>query len=492
LEVRQNQIRRVAFSRKGAYLLLASSVVFLVGVGSALAFKKKLPMPQPQPDLCDRRFRRTVLARRAVTVGLAALVLGAVLLAVTPTADFAAKEKDHGDASTNWPRFRGPAGLGISPYTNVPTYWNAETGAGILWKSKVPLPGHNSPIVWGDRVFISGADRDKREVYCFDAFSGKMLWQRPVENLDPNKPEPPDVMEDTGYAAPTMVTDGRRACAIFPTGDIACFDYNGRRLWAKSLGLPENAYGHASSLAMYRNLVLVQYDQAMPEDEKSKLIAFDILSGEIVWQTKRPVANSWTTPIVVSVNGRDQLITAGDPWLIACEPASGAEIWRAKCLGTDLAPSPIYAGGLALAIEPHTQLVAVRPDGRGDVTETHIAWTFDENIPEICSPVSNGQFVFLLATNGLLTCVNVADGRMLWEKDLETYFQASPSLVGDRLHLLSEKGLMFIVAAAAEFEELNRCELAESCFASPAFADGRIYIRTAENLYCIAAQAEQL
>jgi outer membrane protein assembly factor BamB len=435
----------------------------------------------------ERQFQQASNARRAVTVALAVIACGAVLLALTPTVEFVAEAPAYADASANWPRFRGPGGLGISAYTNILTSWDATTGEGIIWKSKVPLPGHNSPIVWGNRVFLSAADQHKRNVYCFDAFSGRLLWQESVENLRPRESEPPDIMADTGYAAPTMVTDGRRACAIFPTGDIACFDYDGKKLWARNLGLPDNPYGYASSLTIYRNLVLVQYDQAMPEDNKSKLIALDVLSGEITWQTNRPVAASWTTPIVINVKGRDQLITAGDPWLIAYDPVTGTEIWRANCLGADIAPSPVYAGGLVFAIEPHSHLVAVRPDGKGDVTETHIAWTFEENIPEICSPVSNGQLIFLLATNGTLTCLNVTDGKKLWEKDLETYSQASPSLVGDCLYLLSETGSMFILEAAADFRQIARCEVGEPCFASPAFADGRIYIRGTENLYCIAA-----
>ena len=487
LQVRQNQIRRPDFSRKGTYLLLAAAIVFLAGAKWAALLREKLPLPQPPTDARERHFRQASNARRAVTVAAAVIACGAVLLALTPNVEFVAEAPAYRDASANWPRFRGPGGLGISAYTNILTSWHATTGEGILWKSKVPLPGHNSPIVWGNRVFLSAADQNKRNVYCFDAFSGRLLWQESVENLRPGESQPPDIMADTGYAAPTMVADGRRVCAIFPTGDIDCFDYDGKKIWAKNLGLPDNPYGYASSLAMYRNLVLVQYDQAMPEDEKSKLIALDVLSGEIAWQTNRPVAASWTTPIVINVKGRDQLITAGDPWLIAYDPAAGAEIWRANCLGADIAPSPIYAGGLVFAVEPHSHLVAVRPDGKGDVTETHIAWTFEENIPEICSPVSNGQLIFLLATNGTLTCLNVTDGKKLWEKDLETYSQASPSLVGDRLYLLSETGSMFIVEAAADFRQIARCEVGEPCFASPAFADGRIYIRGTENLYCIAA-----
>ena len=237
---------------------------------------------------------------------------------------------------------------------------------------------------------------------------------------------------------------------------------------------------------MYRNLLLIQYDQGAAEDEKSKLIALDGFSGQIVWETKRPVPNSWSSPIVFQIGNQHQVVACGEPWVVAYDPANnGAELWRAKCLGGEMAPSPIYANGLVFAIEPYTKLVAIRPDGRGDVTKTHIAWSIEDGTPDICSPVSNGELIYLLTSEGLLICYKVTDGTKLWEKDLEKNFYASPSLVGDSLYLLSEKGTMFIVEAGPEYKELARCELGEECRASPAFADGRIYIRGQENLYCI-------
>jgi len=499
LHIRQLRIRRQDFARKGAYLLLASVVTFLVAGKGAIALRKKLPAPQPQPDRHDRQLRDAKWARQGVTGGLIVLAGTTLFLALIPEIDltissgapvtFVSKE----DIAKNWPRFRGPHGSGISAYTNIPTSWNDKTGEGILWKTKVPLAGHNSPVVWGDCVFLSGATQDKREVYCFDALSGRLLWAGAVQSTTPAGTKLLELGEATGYAAPTVVTDGRRVCAIFPTGDVACFDFAGVRLWTISLGRPDSAYGYASSLAMYRNLLLVQYDQGDENEEKSKLIALDVFSGRTVWQTKRPVPGSWSSPIVVEVDGHPQVITCGSPWVIAYDPVNGTELWRAKCIAGDVVPSPIYAGGLIFAIEPYTKLVAIRPPllsstrrRGGDITETGIVWSVEDSAPDICSPVSDGQLLYLLTTDGLLLCYKVSDGTKLFEKDLQTSFFASPSIVVDKLYLLSAKGVMFISQIGPQYKELARCELDEPCYASPAFMDGRIYIRSNTHLYCIS------
>lgn len=493
LQIRQVRLRRWDFSQRGSFLLLGSVVVLLVGAKSASAYKKKLPAPQPQPDKRNEQVRKAIRARWAVTVGLITLGSSALFLATRPRIDFSAADMQvtsypsMEEIGRNWPRFRGPGGLGTSAYTNVPANWNGRTREGIIWKSKVPLPGHNSPIVWDDRVFVTGANKNTREVYCFDAISGKLLWKRGVMNVPQGSAEPIEVMEDTGYAASTAVTDGRRVCAIFATGDVGCFDFDGKKLWAGNLGVPDSAYGYASSLAKYRNLLLIQYDQGGAEDGKSKLIALDTFTGRTVWEAKRPVPNSWSSPIVVEVASGPQIITCGDPWVIAYNPTNGAEIWRAKCLGGEIAPSPIYAGERIFVIEPYTAMVAIRPDGKGDVTKTHIDWSIDDGTPDISCPVSNGEFIFLLTTEGLLTCYKTADGAKLWERDLEQNFLASPSLVGDRLYMLDEKGVMYIAEVGTEYKELAKCELGEECYASPAFMDGRIYIRGKDNLYCMGS-----
>jgi outer membrane protein assembly factor BamB len=497
LQFRQDRIRSRDFSRKGSYLLFGSVVVLLIGLKLAGAFRKKAPAPQLRRDEPYGQIREAMRARWAVTAGLVILGAGALLLVMGPRIDFtqgdtaSASYPSTDQINKNWPSFRGPGGLGVSAYTNVPTNWSGETGEGILWKTKVPLSGLNSPIIWGDRVFLSGGDENKCEVYCFNALSGRLLWTGDVTRAA-RSDEELDIMEDVGFAAPTMVTDGRRVYAIFVTGDVGCFDFHGRKLWVRNLGIPDNAYGYASSLAIYRNLLLIQYDQGMAEDEKSKLIALNGFSGQTVWETKRPVPNSWASPIVAQIGDQHQVVVCGDPWVIAYDPANGAELWQADCLAGEIAPSAIYADGLVFAIEPYTKLVAIRSDGRGDVTETHIAWSFEDNAPDICSPVSNGELIFLLTTEGLLICCKVADGTKLWEKDVEEYFQASPSLVGDLVYLLSEEGVMFIIEAGDVYKEVARCELGEDCYASPAFADGRIYIRGLENLYCIGDGADQV
>jgi outer membrane protein assembly factor BamB len=501
LELRKQYFRQRRFSRIGSYLLPGGIVVFLVGLKSAAAYRKKLPMPQAK-DEQGQEARAAMMSRWSVAV-LGLVVVGtAMALAIISergsTGKFlraveqikaTAMGKVHypsqEEINKNWPRFRGPGGLGISAYTNVPSSWNGKTGEGILWKTPVPLPGENSPVVWGNRVFLTGATENKREVYCFDADSGELLWQKVVENVPGSSLETPKVSEDTGFAAPTAVTDGQRVYAIFANGDVICFDFDGNRVWAKSLGLPENIYGHASSLAMYQNLLLVLFDQGGVEDGLSRLIALDALSGRTVWETQRPVPNSWASPIVINTGKREEVITCGNPWVIAYNPAIGKELWRTKCLSGDIAPSPIYANGLVFAANEYAYLAAIRPDGEGDVTETHIVWKAEDGLPNICSPLSNNELVFLLASYGILTCYNAQDGSVVWEQDLRASFKSSPSLVGDKVYLMSEEGVMFIIAAGREYKELGRAELGEKAHTSPAFMDGRIYIRGKENLYCI-------
>jgi len=495
LQIRQRRLRAVDRSRKGGYLLLGGVVVLLVSIGVAGALKKKLPTPGLSAEGPDQQVHEAKFARWSVTAGLIVLAAGALLLTLKPSIDFAGTGAEGssiasaGDASQNWPSFRGFEGNGISPYTNMPTRWDGKTGEGILWKTKVPLPGHSSPLVWGHRIFLTGGDPNALAVFCFDTASGKLLWRGDVTRAPMKDDEEPlEPMEDTGWAAPTAVTDGKHVYAMFVTGDIVCFDFEGKKVWEKSLGVPENAYGHASSLAIYRNLVLIQYDQGMAEDGLSKMIALDGFTGEVAWQTKRPVDNSWCSPIVVRIGDQYQLLTLSQPWVIAYEPAKGAELWRAGEFSGEMAPSPIVANGLVFVIEPYNSLVAIKPDGKGDVTKTHIAWRMDEGGPDICSPISDGQRVFMLGTEGLLSCHKTSDGARIWEHDLEEFCLASPSLVGTNLYVLSEKGLMFIIEAADEYKELAKCELGEQCHATPAFADGRIYIRGVEHLYCIVKE----
>ncbi len=380
-----------------------------------------------------------------------------------------------------WPRFRGPGGLGIT------THSGPQTLPQVLWKSAVPLEGESSPIIWDQRVFLTGASKQRREVYCLASANGKLLWQREMtgsEGPSPNTPE-----RDILLAASTPVTDGACVYAIFGNGDVTCLDFQGEVKWSRSLGMPVDDYGHAASLELWENLLFVQLDQGQVQDGKSKLLALACDCGRTVWEAPRPVPCSWSSPIIVTVRQQAQLITVAEPCLIAYEPATGRELWRANCLSGQIVPSAIHANGLVYVVSPDGKLAAVRPDGQGDVTGTHIVWTAEGTLPSICSPVCNGELLWLLDTGGVVTCYDAKTGERLWENDLGTSCQASPTIAGDLLYILSDGGSLFTLQADRQFIVKGRIELGESCQASPAFHLGRIYVRTKQHLLCLGASA---
>jgi outer membrane protein assembly factor BamB len=297
--------------------------------------------------------------------------------------------------------------------------------------------------------------------------------------------ELPEAPEFTGYAACTPATDGTRVFASFGSGELVALDFNGNVVWMRQFGPLVNMYGHSTSLLVWQDRLIVLVDQGEAEAGKSRLYALDTATGREVWQQRRPVGASWATPITIEHAGRTQLITLGDPWLIAYDVERGAELWRADCLGADVAPSPVFAGGYVLAVSPHRHLAAVRPDGQDDVTQTHIAWESPDGSTDITSPVCAGDLVFSVSTEGLLTCLDIATGKLVWEKDLEGQMNASPTLVGDRLYFISLKGQSLVLAAAREHQELARGDLGEPVFASPAFVGERVFVRGTKNLFCL-------
>ena len=522
LQLRREYFRQRAFTDVGAVLLTVAVFTFLLSARAAATLRRRLPSPSVQLGSQDREAAWTRAALWAVVATGVAMIGAAVTLALSvksplPDSDEelatlqnpspesstpqnaprlqsggggkrrpAPETPSHPELAKAWPRFRGPGGLGISAYTNVPDTWDATKGKGILWKTPVPLPGNNSPVVWGKRVFLSGADERRREVYCFDADSGKLVWRGNVPGTPQSNARPPKVSDDTGYAAPTTATDGRRVFAIFANGNLAAFDVAGKPAWAKSLGLPDNTYGYASSLTTYKNLLLVQFDQGSSAVPRSKLLAFDSATGKPVWQVNRPVPNSWSSPIAVRVGRGDQLIASADPWVIAYNPGNGSEIWRVKCLGPDIGPSPTFADGRVYVANDHAALSAIRADGHGDVTATHVLWKGEDRLPDTCSPLATREFVFLLTSDGGLTCYDAAKGSVLWSEEFDESCSASPSLAGNRLYIIAKNGKGWVVEPSREkCRRLGECNLGEECVTSPAFQDGRIYLRGKEHIFCI-------
>jgi len=509
LTQRQRYFRQLSQMHSGAYLLLAGVAVFTFAATRVLRLHKRLPIPKRQPESDSKLTRGSIAARwgvaaSGVAIGIAlfALSLGignAVpdkpetaekLLAVgsgptTPTDAAPASE-----TQKNWPRFRGPEGGGFSSFANEPTSWDVKTGAGILWKAPVPAVGFNSPITWGDRVFFSGGDAKKRDVFCLDAKTGQTLWTQDVTKVPGSPTQGVEIPDTTGYAACSMATDGRRVYVIFANGDLAAFSLDGKPAWAKSFGPLKNPYGYATSLATWKDRLILQLDQGESDDGKSKLYALDGATGKTVWQTPRKVGASWATPIVIEAAGKAQIITLAVPWVISYAATDGSELWRVECLNGEICPSPIFAGGLVIFPSPSDRLLAIHPDGQGDVSKTKIAWTSEENVPDVTSPVSNGDLVFTVSTPGTLTCFEAKTGKKLWEHDYDMEFHASPAIAGKNVYLFGQKGAAIVVEAAPQFKEIYRTEMGDAFHASPVFLDGRIIMRGATNIWCLGEKGK--
>ncbi|MBN1127253.1 MAG: PQQ-binding-like beta-propeller repeat protein [Sedimentisphaerales bacterium] len=506
----QKRFRRLDFSKKGGYLLLGCVTVLLLSLKFAQYFEYRHPMPQPQPDQTAEQVRSAKRARFSVTVALLAAAVAWIVAIVWPLVQFEAPTLiETGpptieEVNANWATFRGPQGQGISPYTNIPIKWDAENGTNIAWETSLrgenggpeTLPGFNSPVIWENHIFFCGATRQQRQVYCFDLQTGQLRWARDVPMLAVID-EDWELMEDTGYAACTMATDGRRAYTIFPTGDIAAFDMEGNLVWNKNLGLPQSAYGYASSLAMYEDLVIIQFDQFEDDDgnPQSRMIALDGATGRMAWETPRPVRDSWSSPVVVKTADQFQLITCAEPSVIAYNPADGQMIWSAAELMGDMAPSPVIAGNKAYFIEVYNRIVAVKTDSTGKLTEEAFETIAEDDLPDITSPITDGKLLWMITTEGIVSCwdltpesVSDPSERMLYDHEFEKEsFYASPVLAGSKLYLLGNKGLMHILDTGREYKEQTQGKIDDMCYASPAVVDGTIVIRGINNLWCIKA-----
>lgn len=378
---------------------------------------------------------------------------------------------------SNFPSFRGPGGLGVAYQKNIPVSWDGKSGKNIRWKTEIPLPGYNSPIVWNGRVYLSGADETRREVYCIDAETGKMRWTANVEKLQGTPPMAPKVSKETGQAAPSMTTDGRRVYAIFANGDLIALDMEGNKVWAKNLGVPVNHYGHSSSLIMFQDLLLVQYDQR----GAASIMALSGKTGELVWKTTRNVKISWASPAVIHTGQRVELILAAEPAVISYNPSTGKEIWRIDCISGEVGPSIAYSAGIMFSVNEYSKLAAVQ------IADTpKLLWEDNEYLSDVPSPVATGNYLFLVTSYGTVVCYDAKTGTKLWIKELENSTFSSPMLVDGKIYQMDKTGIMHIFKADKVYTSVGEPKLGEGSLCTPAFADGRIFIRGDRNLYCIA------
>ncbi len=379
------------------------------------------------------------------------------------------------DVQKNHNSFRGPLAQGIISHKNIPTKWDGAAGTNVKWKVPIPKHGYNSPVIWGDKIFISGADEASLEVYCYDREAGKLLWTGVADNISGSPAKPPRVTEDTGLAAPSLTTDGKGVYAIFGTGDIIAFDMTGKRLWAKNLGVPDNHYGHSSSLITWANKVIVQYDT----NRGGKVMALDVANGETVWETVREAKISWASPVLAEVDGKMQVILTSDPIVAAYDVETGEELWKTDCMMGEVGPSVGFSEDVVFAANEYARLVAINSrDGS-------ILWENDEYMPEAASPLAHNGLLIIATSYGVLVCYDTKTGEQYWEHDVGTTLYASPVYADGKLFMMDNDGMMRIYEFSKEMKVISENKLGETAGTTPAFADGRIYIRGEKNLYCM-------
>lgn len=380
------------------------------------------------------------------------------------------------DFKKNQANFRGYMGQGISYHKRIPVSWNGSTGENIKWKVATSKHGFSSPVIWGDKIFVTGGDAQARVLTCYNRLTGQVLWEKAVSGIPGSPSTPPRVTEDTGLAAPTMAVDGNRVYAIFATGDVVAFDLTGKQVWGRNLGVPNNHYGHASSLMVWGNKLVIQYDT----NSSGRMLALNTASGETVWDVERPVNISWASPILIEVGGKIQVVTTSDPYVSGHDLETGAELWKVEAMMGEVGASVAYGNGLVFATNEYARLVALEPKAGAE-----FVWEDDEYLAEASSPVVYNGLLYTATSYGVLACYDAKTGEKKFEKEFNNGFYSSPMIADGKLYILDMRGVTHILKADASGTVLGQPELGEGGYAVPAFADGLIYLRGESNLYCI-------
>ncbi len=390
-------------------------------------------------------------------------------------------------ASADWPQFHGPGGQGTAA-TAAPTNWGE--GENIAWKAELPGVGASSPVIAGGRVFLTasegGANEVKRHVLCYDAVSGRQLWNQIIES---ELPEQDRIREDHGYASATPVATTTRLFVFFGKSGVFAFDHSGQQLWNTKVGSRLNGWGSAASLALHGKNVLVNASV-----ESESLVALDQESGKEVWRGDG-IKDSWHAPVVATaVGGREEVVMAMLNEVRGFDAASGAALWRCKSgITWYMCPQPIIQDGIAYCIggRSGTGGLAIRLGGSDDVTDTHKLWTLDKgtNVP---SPIlHNGHLYFAHEGRGHVNCVSAKTGEFVFSEELSPNpgpIYASPILADGKIYFLGRGGKMTIIEAAPKLKPIGSAVLenGRGMFnASPAVDGGRLFIRSNKFLYCI-------
>jgi outer membrane protein assembly factor BamB len=419
----------------------------------------------------------------------------------------------------NWSQWRGPDGLGISAATDYVEAWGPEKN--IAWKTAVPGRGHSSPIVWGNRLFITtsiegklvpghtapdhlnfdltphylhpdsvGVDRENAlKVLAYDTTDGRLLWERTSYD---------GLMYDNRhrkntYASSTVVTDGKLVYASFEAAGLYAYDFDGKLVWKTSLGnIAKAGLGPGTSPILYENLLILQIDQEMGAD--SAIVAFDKASGTEVWRASRTTRRSWATPLVVKTQTRTELVASGAEVVVSYDPKTGKELWHTTGVQSHPIPRAVAGDGLVVlsAGSSAKRAMAIRLGSNGDVTESAVVWRYQKGAAYVPSPILLGGYLYLMSDTGLITCLDAKTGAVQYEggrPPVPATFTASLVAYGDRILQTSEDGDTFVVKPGPSHSILRTNSIGEPVYASLALAGGTIYIRGEKHLFAVRGPA---
>ena len=424
-------------------------------------------------------------------------------------------------AKGQWPSFRGPNATGIADGQNLPDAWDVKTGANIRWRTPIPGLAHASPIVWGDRVFVTTAvssrggatfkpglygdgdasdDRSSHKwvLYALDKATGRIVWERVAFEGEPHNRR----HVKSTYASATPATDGRVVVAWFGSQGIFACDMDGNRIWTVDLGrvdigaydVPAYEWGPASSPIIWNGLVFVQVDT----QADSFVLALDARTGRTIWKTDRQELPSWGTPTIVSTPAGDELVTNASNYIRAYDPRTGKELWKLGGSSKITAPTPFAADGLVVIASgraPERPLFVVRPGGRGDLTlakdqtgSDQVAWSRAGRGSYMPTPLAYRGILYVLNNNGVFDAYELNTGSEVYRQRLEPVgsgFSASPVAADGRIYLTSEDGEIIVLAAGREFKRLGAYPMGELVMATPAVAEGTMYVRGVSTLFAI-------
>lgn len=392
-------------------------------------------------------------------------------------------------SAENWPGWRGPRGDGTSVEQNVPTRWNGEKNENIVWKTELPGSGHASAIVWGDRVFTAACltEEQHRVLICLDRKTGKILWQQTVVESPLEKKH-----KLNSWASSTPATDGELVYTTFLDGKdmvVSAYDFAGKLRWSSRPGPFSSTHGYCSCPVLFKDKVIVNGDH----DGDSYLVALERATGKTLWKVPRENrTRSYVTPLIREIGGRTQMILSGNKCVASYDPNDGSRHWIIDGPTEQFVASMVYNGNMLFLTAgfPEYHILAIKPDGKGNVTDTHVAWRTQKGAGYVPSPVISGDYFLNVTDGGVATCFEAATGERLWMERIGTHYSASLVAADGLVHFLDDNGTTTIVRPGPKLDVVAENKLGEYCYGSPAISDGQIFFRGEKHLICIGKKVE--